>query len=51
MPVRSGGASNALLTHFGIARPSELAASKFGEALQLAGTPLRMWPASKAAAV
>jgi hypothetical protein len=34
---------------FGIARPSELPASKFGEALQLACKPPRAWLGSKAA--
>lgn len=47
----SGVQTRVLLSHFGIARPSELPASQFVEALQLANKPLRTWPVSKAAAV
>ncbi len=48
--VARGVPARVFLSHFGIARPSELAAGKFGEALQLAGKPVREWAAARAVA-
>jgi hypothetical protein len=35
----NGGQAHVLIRHFGVARPSELPADRFGEAMELAGKP------------
>jgi hypothetical protein len=39
----SGWQTRVLLSHFGVARPSELPAARFDEALDVAGKPPRAW--------